>query len=163
LATQQYSIKLIYLPDFDHPMLISQKVYPFTISDFKPSLQNGWMITGLDSSSDTTGSATISSLASLLGAVKGGGSSATGTSSSKSKSESNSAFDEFLKQDNIAPQNTPDFPVLPPGLYSLSYKDGTGASTQTATPFSGRLFLSGWSEKPGRLQKRFRLREAKVV
>jgi len=114
MFTKQYGVKLIYLPDYSQPMVITENPGIFGSAEMKPVLQDGWMLTSLDASGDSKVSETIASLASLVGsAMGGGGSNAAGSSKGKTASgtESTAAAPAAL-------------PILPPGLYELTTADG---------------------------------------
>jgi hypothetical protein len=68
-VTKRYGIKLIYLPDFSKPMAIYIPWSMFGSAQMKPILQDGWMLTSLDATSDTKTPETISAVASLITAV----------------------------------------------------------------------------------------------
>jgi hypothetical protein len=72
--TKTYSVKLIYLPDYCHPMAIQQNTWLWGSSQMKPTLQDGWMLTSLDAASDSKTAETITAMAALVSAVKGAGS-----------------------------------------------------------------------------------------
>jgi hypothetical protein len=105
MFTKQYGVKLIYLPDYEHPMVLQQHA-GIGSTTLKPTLQNGWMLTALDSSADSKTAETLASIGSILSATHGGGSSGTGASS-----KSGGGAEE---------KNAPPPPkALPPGLYRL--------------------------------------------
>jgi hypothetical protein len=109
MFTKQYGVKLIYLPDYSHPMVLRQRA-GIGSTTLKPTLQNGWMLTGLDSSADSKVAETISSVGSILGATHGSGGSG---SSTPSKAGGGSAGVPVVP------------PVLPPGLYRLYFDPAT--------------------------------------
>ena len=69
MLTNNYQIKLIYLPDFSKPMAIYIPFSVFGSATMKPTLQDGWMLTGLEATSDTKTSETITAMASLVTAA----------------------------------------------------------------------------------------------
>ncbi|HEY2069947.1 MAG TPA: hypothetical protein VGG48_10370 [Rhizomicrobium sp.] len=71
-----YSVKLIYLPDYSHPMALQTSTGLFGTVSIGPTLQDGWMLTGMSQSVDSGTSGALSSIASLVTAgmgSKGGG------------------------------------------------------------------------------------------
>jgi uncharacterized protein YceK len=70
-ATPQYMIKLIYLPDLQHPMAMTESAGIGT-ADMKPNLQDGWMLTSLDAPIDSKASENITAVGSLLSSVASG-------------------------------------------------------------------------------------------
>jgi hypothetical protein len=65
-ATPEYIIKLIYLPDYQHPMAIQQHSGLTGSSTLSPTLQDGWMLTSLNGSADTKVAETLTGLASVI-------------------------------------------------------------------------------------------------
>jgi hypothetical protein len=106
MFTKQYGVKLIYLPDYEHPMVLRQRA-GFGSTTLKPTLQNGWMLTALDSSADSKTAETLASIGTILSATHGGGSGGTGGSKDKSGG---------APEVKGAP---PPAKALPPGLYRL--------------------------------------------
>ena len=74
-----YSVKLIYLPDYSHPMALQEESGLFGNVALAPNLQDGWMLTSLSSSNDSGGAAALAAVASLIGSAVGGGASGGGT------------------------------------------------------------------------------------
>jgi hypothetical protein len=74
----QYAIKIVYLPDFSHPFALQMNAGLFGTASFAPSLQDGWMLTSLNGSSDN--SSMLSAIASMVG---GGGSGSGGGGAGK--------------------------------------------------------------------------------
>ena len=70
-TNEKYSIKIVYLPDYSHPYAISISTGLFGTVSAKPQLQDGWMLTGLDSSADSKASETITAFGTLLSAAVG--------------------------------------------------------------------------------------------
>jgi len=128
-TTPHYVLKLIYLPDLEHPMAIRQSSGLFGTSSLKPTLQDGWMLTALDATADTKAAEVLASVASVIGAVKGGGG---GSDSGGSKGGGKTAQ---------APSGGPSTTtrtasILRPGLYSFDYdKDGKLAALTAITYF----------------------------
>lgn len=103
IYTMQYGIKLIYLPDFEHPMSISESPGLFGSSTMKPALQDGWMLTSLEASADIKVAETLNAIGSIVSGIKGGGATAS----------------SLTKQ--LTCEEPPKLPVLPPGLYEFMY------------------------------------------
>lgn len=142
LATEQYQLKLVYLPDTAHPMLLQTQPGLFGSAEVKPQLQDGWMLTGVDATADSKAADTLSAIASFL---HGGGSSSTG-SSKGNKDATSSAIAKAIAPDAgdvINAQNQhPNLPVLPPGLYAIEFDDGTDGPNAVNTvtkKFSGTV------------------------
>lgn len=135
LATKQYQLKLIYLPDMAHPMLLKMKPGLFGSAEVKPQLQDGWMLTGLDATAD---SKTADTLTAIAGFLHGGGSSSTGSSkSSKSSSAAAMAAKAISGAGDASAKDTESPPWLPPGLYEIDFLDGAGAGATGS--FSGKV------------------------
>lgn len=69
-ATPQYVLKLIYLPDLEHPMALTASS-GFGTAQMTPTLQDGWMLTSLSASSDSKVAETLTALGSALTGLKG--------------------------------------------------------------------------------------------
>jgi hypothetical protein len=120
MFTKQYGVKLIYLPDFEKPMAITQTPGLLGTASAKPSLTDGWMLTSLDASSDSKVSDTISAIASLVGSITGaGGGAATKGATTAAKAAITKGITAQHKETTI-----PN--VLKPGLYRLNYDDNSG-------------------------------------
>ena len=107
-----YSMKVVYLPDWEYPSLLRFKVGPFGSGSFAPQLQDGWMLTGLNAQADTGAAQVLAALAPL---ATGG----AGSASKVASSASGESLDyRFTKQ--VVPI-TPIWGehVLPPGLYRI--------------------------------------------
>jgi hypothetical protein len=112
MFTKQYGVKLIYLPDRSRPMVLRQHA-GIGSTQMNATLQDGWMLTSLNSSADSKTAETLASLASVVSAAYGGGSGATGTT----KASKSGGGDEKDK-------TTVNPPVLPPGLYKIMFDRG---------------------------------------
>jgi hypothetical protein len=119
--TAQYAIKLIYLPDFCHPMAIQESAGLWGSAQMKPTLQDGWMLTSLDASTDSKTAETITSIASLVSAIKGAKTSDSGT---KALSETSSN-------------------ILNPGLYEFAQNAGSLGIRRVTT------FVDGGAKNEG--------------
>ena len=71
-AMASYAVKLIYLPDYSHPMALREDSGLFGNVAMTPALQDGWMLTSLSSSNDSGGPAALAAVASLVGSAVGG-------------------------------------------------------------------------------------------
>lgn len=96
--SEGYMIKLVYLPDMSRPMSMSVRAGLGTAS-LKPTLQNGWMLTGFDATADSKTAEILASVAQVITAYKTPGKSAAGG----------------------AAGGGPSRPVLRPGLYEFVY------------------------------------------
>jgi hypothetical protein len=111
--TPIYVAKLIYLPDLSHPMALRVSTGLIGTSSMKPTLQDGWMLTSLDSSADSKASEMMTAVGSVIGSVLGTG----GGGKAQAKGSDTTAF-MYLPQDSI----------LKPGLYRFNY-DTSGHMT----------------------------------
>jgi hypothetical protein len=68
-----YSIKLIYLPDYSKPMALRIDSGLFGTVSATPTLQDGWMLSGVSGTVDSGGSAALTALAGLATAATGKG------------------------------------------------------------------------------------------
>jgi hypothetical protein len=112
-ATDDYVIKLVYLPDRSRPMKMSVSSGLFGSGSLKPTLQNGWMLTGFDATADSKFAEVLTAVASIITAQKGGGASGAEEDSSGGGSKAGNSGD-----------------VLRPGLYDFSYDEETGRLTR---------------------------------
>jgi len=67
----QYSMKLVYLPDFDQPMALQVTSGMFGTTSFSPTLQDGWMLSTLNGSVDSGGSNVLQTVQSIASGVLG--------------------------------------------------------------------------------------------
>jgi hypothetical protein len=110
LGNSVYLVKLIYLPDMSKSMAINITPSVLGTSSVQPTLQDGWMLTSLQASTDNTKA--LDDFTSLATALVGGGAKgATGTTASTAKTAS------------LNKNTTDTSPVLPPGLYEFRYDD----------------------------------------
>ena len=72
-SSDTYVAKLIYLPDKTEPMAVSASPGIFGTVSIGASLQDGWMLTSLQGSSDAKVAETLTAVASLVSAAYGGG------------------------------------------------------------------------------------------
>lgn len=98
--TSNYVLKLVYLPDYAHPMSITATAGIGT-AKLTPTFQNGWMLTGFTSEADSKASEMVQQVAGLIGSATkavapGGGPS-------------------------LANVSGPSDEVLKPGLYEFEY------------------------------------------
>jgi len=106
-----YVMRLVYLPDFSKPYVLSASPGLFGTASLSPQLQDGWMLTSLNGSVDNRVPETLSSIASVLSAIKPSPSVGGGGSQRSATIEGGLAGEPA--------------DVLPPGLYKLVY-DGAG-------------------------------------
>ena len=106
VAVPGYTLKLVYIPDRSRPMRLSVHA-GFGTASLKPTLQNGWMLTGFDASADSKASEMLASIASLVTAAKGPAAAAE------------SAKGGGLDPGAAAATSS----VLRPGMYDLRYDD----------------------------------------
>jgi len=111
LGNSTYLLKLVYLPDMSKAMVINLVPGIFGTSSLQPTLQNGWMLTSMQTSADNTKA--IDDLTTLATAFIGGAKPAATASTTKST----------LKAAE-APRTQPspeENDILPPGLYEFQY------------------------------------------
>lgn len=103
--TTDYVVKLIYLPDREHPMSITASTGLFGTAKLSPTFQDGWMLTGFESEADNKVAEVLEHLGSVITSLRapGGGGDNTGA--------------------GAAPGAPTD--ILKPGLYEFRY-DASG-------------------------------------
>lgn len=110
-SSEGYLAKVIYLPDMSRPMSVA--IRPgFGSASLKPTLQNGWMLTGFDASADSKTAEILTALAPLLTAYKTPGKAAA-TAATGGGGPASPAVPDAR-------------PVLKPGLYEIEYGDNDG-------------------------------------
>lgn len=110
-----YVAKLIYLPDLSQPMAISESPGLLGTASMGASLQDGWMLTSLQGSSDAKVADTLSAMASLVSAAAGGGASAAAKGAKKAAPPSAPGGGQ------APPPTPPPTPLLSAGLYAFQY------------------------------------------
>jgi hypothetical protein len=114
----QYTVKLIYLPDLSNPMTINITAGLFGTASFQPTLQDGWMLTSLQGSSDNSQAVQLAE--SLITAAAGTGSkAATGGATTKGGGGPTGAA-------ALVAAGLPPNTVLSPGLYAFNYDHASG-------------------------------------
>lgn len=112
-----YLLKIVYLPDMRHPMAVSASGGMFGSASLQPTLQDGWMLTGMNGQVDPKVSETLTSLASLIPAIAGipsAGGGGGGGGEPPPGGQSGAVRSHVVDED-----------VLPPGLYEFHYdQDG---------------------------------------
>ena len=114
LGSTTYLLKLIYLPDMSKQMAINVVPGIFGTSSAQPNLQDGWMLTSLQASSDNTKA--LDDLTSLATALLGaGGKAATGGATAKTAAQA--------RAKDMMGQQPPGPAPLAPGLYEFRYDE----------------------------------------
>jgi hypothetical protein len=138
-----YLLKLIYLPDKSKTMAINLVPGIFGTSSMQPTLQDGWMLTSLQASSDN--SKAIDDLTSLATAMLGAGGKAASGGAAAAAKKNQGAGAALVNAD----------PVLPPGLYEFRYDDyGNLIGLCTVSTFSAggvyntRVLPAGVATRP---------------
>jgi hypothetical protein len=108
-ADSRIVAKLIYLPDYSHPMAVTESPGLFGAVSMNASLQDSWMLSSLQGSGDSKTAETLASLASL---VSSNGGAVTGAGAAKPAVRPPGGAGGAV---SAAPQ------LLPPRLYSLVY------------------------------------------
>jgi hypothetical protein len=133
-------MKLVYLPDKSRPMAMNESTGLFGSSSMKPTLQDGWMLTSLDTSADSKMAETLTALGSIAGAVASGGAGG-GAAAAKPKSAPSGAAGLTAAQKippDLAGYFVPGHFILRPGLYKFKYAtDGTLTGLKPVTYFTG--------------------------
>jgi hypothetical protein len=114
-VSQGYMIKLVYLPDMSRPMAFSVTAGLGSAS-LKPTLQNGWMLSGFDATADSKTAEILTSLASVITAYKTPGKAAAAEEKAADGGGSGTRGGEADAR-----------PILKPGLYEFRYDATTGA------------------------------------
>jgi hypothetical protein len=83
-ASNGYILKLVYLPDLTRPMAMSMQAGLGTAS-LKPTLVNGWALTGFDATADSKTAEILASVAQVIGAWKNPGNKDTGGTDTSTK------------------------------------------------------------------------------
>ena len=145
-ATPQYVAKLVYLPDMRRPMAMKSSTGLWGTSSMKPVLQDGWMLTSLDSTADSKTAETLQALGTIAGTAIGGGAGAAAKTAAKAKAGGPGGGGGL-------PQLPADLSsyygaangILRPGLYRFNY-DANGVLTSlTAVSF----FTGNGTAAPG--------------
>ncbi len=121
--TPQYMIKLVYLPDMSKPMALSAHNGLTGTASMKPTLQDGWMLTSLDASSDSKFSETLSALASLVGSsasLAGTGGASAATMKAPGGPPGTAARQNVA---DLSPFFVKGKHILKPGLYKFVYDE----------------------------------------
>jgi hypothetical protein len=92
-------VRLIYLPDYTHPMAINENPGLFGLASMKPTLQDGWMLTSLEGSGDSKTAETIGAVAQLIGSVEGGPAVAGAKAGATKGQSANVKLEDFLSMD----------------------------------------------------------------
>ncbi|MEO5578543.1 MAG: hypothetical protein ABIR25_05770 [Sphingomicrobium sp.] len=100
-TSEGYLLKVVYLPDLSKPMSMSVRAGLGTAS-LKPTLVNGWALTGFDASADSKTADILASVAQVIGAYKTPGAKGGGGGA-----------------DASAPDRAAQ--ILRPGLYEFHY------------------------------------------
>ncbi len=111
ISVPGYTLKLVYMPDYSKPMRLSVHAGLGTAS-LKPTLQNGWMLTGFDAQADSKAAELLASVAQMVTAAKG----------PAAKNASATPSGGGLG----APAPAPDTGILRPGWYDVRYDKKTG-------------------------------------
>jgi hypothetical protein len=118
----QYMMKLVYLPDYQHPMGITGKTGLWGTSSFQPTLVDGWMLTSLNASADAKTAETLTALGSIVSSVAGGG--AGGAAKAAKTATSGATPTPGSNPGGGPPPSALDQAVLRPGLYKFVFDAG---------------------------------------
>jgi hypothetical protein len=114
ISSDPYLAKIIYLPDYEHPLAITEHT-GFGTVQMQFSLVDGWMLNNFSNNANSEGPEMVTALASLLSAAT----SLTGPGAAKG------AGGKGLTAGGVGqPQPTTPRLVLQPGLYEFRYSDG---------------------------------------
>jgi hypothetical protein len=122
--TENYLVKLIYLPDFSHgyTISISNPWRPFGSTEMSPQLENGWMLKSLNSKVDSKTPETLTAIASIVAAARNGATPIPGNPTFESN-WSNSGLPDNSEH-TVTEYDLNQLGVLKPGLYEFKYIDG---------------------------------------
>lgn len=110
ISVPGYTLKLVYLPDYTRPMRLSVHAGLGTAS-LKPTLQNGWMLTGFDAQADSKAAELLASVAQMVTAAKGPAAQAASAAT---------------KGGGLGAAPAPDTGILKPGMYDIRYDKTSG-------------------------------------
>jgi hypothetical protein len=101
-AMASYAVKLVYLPDYSHPMALQVKSGWFGTTTLAPTLTDGWMLASLNGSVDSGTANTISALSGLVsGGGGGGGGKSGGSKGGDSSADIAAAMESFRGLDRV--------------------------------------------------------------
>jgi hypothetical protein len=121
-STPQYSMRLVYLPDYSHPLSMSMHSGLFGTASFAPMLQDGWMLSSLQASGDNKVAETLTAVASIIAATHGGGAAATGGGKDKGGAPGGVGPDGTVT-DPVSDIINSSKIILKPGLYRFQYNE----------------------------------------
>jgi len=132
-SSNVYEVKLIYLPDYRHPMAVTLNTGLFGTAGLQLTIQDGWMLTSVSANTDNSKLADVvtAALQAVGGASSGGATKAASASLSGAKSAAGLAGGR----------------VLAPGLYSIDFDRG---SNRVATVCAVSYFDSTGSHAPSK-------------
>jgi hypothetical protein len=124
-----YTLKLVYVPDLSRPMRLSVHAGLGTAS-LKPTLQNGWMLSGFDAAADSKAAEMLASVAQLVTAANGPKTAAAGAvkggaADSNAEKDTNDILRAGLYDFDY------DVAGILHGICALSYFSGTGSAPAT--------------------------------
>jgi hypothetical protein len=118
-----YSVKLVYLPDYAHPMALKMSAGLFGTTSSNPTLQDGWMLTSLAGSVDSGGTAVLSALSGLATtSATGGATAAAKGGAAAAVAPDTTLLPHSLNPDN--PKSLKDYDPLTLALYGQSVGQG---------------------------------------
>jgi hypothetical protein len=114
-----YVAKIVYFPDFAHPMALKMTTGPFGTASMQVTLQDGWMLTNISMNADSSQNATLltSAMQALAGGLTGGASTAAGAVAKAAPAPGSAPTRGGV------PPNTATG-ILAPGLYAFNYTAG---------------------------------------
>jgi len=165
----QYSVKLIYLPDFSHPMALKMRSGLLGTASAAPTLQDGWMLTSLSASSDNGVANTLQGIAAVVSgaastASGGGKGGASGGTTTKAMTTASRVFLAKTKKNinDISPEELEEYGfdvgrgVAPvhPSLEALSSENlksvlrgiAKGKTAEAGLPWGGNVLPAGLYE-----------------
>jgi hypothetical protein len=126
-----YSVKLVYLPDYEHPMALKMTAGLFGTTSSNPTLQDGWMLTSLSGSVDSGGAAALSAIAGLATtSATGGATAAAKGGAAAAVAPDTSLLPHSLNPDN--PKSLKNYDAMTLALYGQSVGQGSLAAPPRA-------------------------------
>jgi hypothetical protein len=113
-----YIAKLVYLPDYSHPLAVEMNTGLLGITGVQMNLQDGWMLTSVSANADNSKMGDVLTAAiQALSSGSGGGATKTATKAAAAAAPGG------------APGRAPPDRVLRPGLYAFDYDFGISRVT----------------------------------
>ena len=129
----QYQVKLVYLPDYNHPMTMTVKGGWGSVS-VAPTLQDGWMLTSMQANTDSQTAAILTAIAGVVTAYKTPAKAAASGASGPSAGGGPGIA-------AATPASSSDR-GLPPGLYSFNWTPSSDPQRSGLVDFCAVRYFS---------------------